>query len=255
MPKTTPSHPTSTLLCPIPSPSMECGWDSNTIAPIDQQEDFSIEHFQTPEQCQQICLQRSACRAYRIDGNTTADTAVYCEIFNLGLGVNASHVRNPTPGGSQWWDRNCQMHVPKPCRGRGSGSGGPTRTTNGTTSTSVGPPVLTTETASYPGTATVNISTTTTGALAPSITPPARLAKRDAPFPPYLEDLSYAWSSVYMVPACSCVVSFAGEPQLVTTTKTATEWTAYTVSFYIFLVLWRCARVVANLGQDCNEHV
>lgn len=58
-----------------------------------------------------------------------------------------------------------------------------------------------------------------------------------------------------MVPACSCVVSFAGEPQLVTTTKTATEWTAYTVSFYIFLVLWRCARVVANLGQDCNEHV
>lgn len=83
----------------------------------------------------------------------------------------------------------------------------------------------------------MNASTATAGASVPSITPPARLAKRDAPFPPYLEDLSYAWSSVYMIPACSCVISSAGEPQLVTTTKTATEWTGYTVSFLCFFGL------------------
>lgn len=209
---------------------MECGWDSNTIAPWDQQEDFSIEHFQTPEQCQQLCLQRSACRAYRVDGVSNT----YCEIFNVGLGVNASHVINPTRSGTQWWDRNCQQHVPAPCR---TGGSGPSRTAappdSPVTPTNAPTPMLTTGTVLYSGSPT----SATTGGSVPTVTPPAHLhlAKRDAPFPPYLEDLSYAWSSVYMIPACSCVISSAGEPQLVTTTMTATEWTSHTVSVLCFL--------------------
>lgn len=57
------------MYCPIPSSGMECGWDTNTIAPIDQGEDYSIEHYYNPEECQQVCLEHPLCRAYRVDGS------------------------------------------------------------------------------------------------------------------------------------------------------------------------------------------
>ncbi|KAF1846658.1 uncharacterized protein K460DRAFT_406852 [Cucurbitaria berberidis CBS 394.84] len=207
--KTDYDHPTSTKFCPSPSPAMECGWDSNTIAPLDQQEDHSIEHFQTPEECQQLCLERKACKAYRIDGKTNT----YCEIFNVGLGKNASNVINPTPNGNQWWDRNCGEHVPTPCR------------LGGTASRRTPPPNLN---PGVPVTPSLVVLTTDAHPATASITPGPALAKRDTPFPPYLKDLSYPWSSMYMIPACSCIVSSAGEPVASTTVMTATKWTSST---------------------------
>lgn len=95
------------MYCPIPSSGMECGWDTNTVAPIEQGEDWSIEPFHNPEECQQVCLEHPLCKAYRID-----DATWRCEIFNVGIGKNASNLRNPTPNGSQWFDRDCQKHIP-----------------------------------------------------------------------------------------------------------------------------------------------
>lgn len=103
------SHPTSTMYCPVPSKGMTCGLDSNIIAPIDQGEDWSIEHYYNPEECQQVCLDHPLCKAYRVDGS--AEKGWHCEIFNVGLGVNGSNVISAKPG-TQWWDRNCQEHVP-----------------------------------------------------------------------------------------------------------------------------------------------
>ena len=104
------SHPTSTMYCPLPSAGMECGWDTNTVAPIEQGQDWSIERFQKPEECHQVCLQKSACRAYRIDGS--AQDSWQCEIFNVGIGSNGKNLINPTPNGTHWWDRNCPNHLP-----------------------------------------------------------------------------------------------------------------------------------------------
>jgi hypothetical protein len=95
------------MYCPVPSSGMECGYDSNTVAPIEQGQDWSVEKYYNSTECQQICLGKSECRAYRLqDGNFG------CEIFNVGLGKGAKNVINPTPAGSQWWDRNCQKHAP-----------------------------------------------------------------------------------------------------------------------------------------------
>lgn len=147
------------------------------------------------------------------------------------------NVISPTPNGNQWWDRNCQQHVPSPCRSSASASRLPPAPTPHPPSivpTISSPIILTTDGPSLPTVPTSPLSPEVSSPAAPSITPRAVLAKRDAPFPPYLSDLSYAWSSVYMIPACSCIVSSAGQPVLSTTTKTATEWTSSTVSF-----IWR----------------
>ncbi|KAF2649219.1 hypothetical protein K491DRAFT_211776 [Lophiostoma macrostomum CBS 122681] len=108
--KTDLAHPTSTMYCPIPSAGMECGWDTNTIAPAEQGEDWSIEHGYNPTECQQICLEHSGCKAYRIDGSDAS--GYHCEIFNVGLGVNGTNLISPTAKGTQWWDRDCQAHIP-----------------------------------------------------------------------------------------------------------------------------------------------
>ncbi|KAF2451210.1 hypothetical protein P171DRAFT_696 [Karstenula rhodostoma CBS 690.94] len=111
--KTELSHPTLTALCPVPSIGMECGWDSNTISPIEQGLDGSVlnDGIASAEECHQACLQRPACRAYRWDGKIGNP----CAIFNVGIGPNAAHLINPTPGGTQWWDRNCPVDIPAGC--------------------------------------------------------------------------------------------------------------------------------------------
>lgn len=209
------SHPTSTMYCPSPSPDMECGWDSNTVAPIDQGEDWSIEHYYNNTECQQICLERSACKAYRLQDGVSG-----CEIFNVGLGKGASNVRNPTPHGSQWWDRNCQTHVPGACKTSAVGTATPPITTPGQTT----PPEPTAPSAA-PSQPLIT--------SAPTAIPraePANIAKRDAPLPPYMSDLEYYWSNIYVAPACSCLISSAPSPTSSTTTTTYTSWTSHTVS-------------------------
>ncbi|KAF2690429.1 hypothetical protein K458DRAFT_103184 [Lentithecium fluviatile CBS 122367] len=210
-------HPTSTMFCPIPSSGMECGWDSNTVAPIEQGEDWSIEHYYNPEECQQVCLEHKLCRAYRIDGNTQNGWS--CEIFNVGLGRNASNVINPTASGSQWWDRNCLAHIPTACRQS-------TRTPPPISTTISDPAIVTdptdpTATTSTPASARPTITTAPTAV-------PRGLSKRDAPLPPYMSDLSYFWSGMYLTPACSCLISSALPPAKSTSTRTVTSWTAST---------------------------
>lgn len=101
------------MYCPMPSQGMTCGIDNpNIVAPEDQQEDWSIEHWVDPEQCLQTCLERDYCKAYRITGN--AVDGWYCENFGLGLGVNGSNVISASAG-TVWWDRNCQVHLPVSC--------------------------------------------------------------------------------------------------------------------------------------------
>lgn len=198
--KTDLDHPTSTRLCPSSSSGMECGYDSNTIAPIEQGEDWSIEHAIPPTECQQVCLEHSACKAYRVDGSD--QKGWNCEIFNVGLGKNASNVINATPKGTQWWDRNCQQHVFDACKTA---------------------PALPNAAPFIP---------TPAVALQPIITPAppappyAALAKRDAPLPPYMSDLSYFWSGVYLTPACSCIITSALPATLKTSTQVVTKWIA-----------------------------
>jgi hypothetical protein len=62
----------------------------------------------------------------------------------------------------------------------------------------------------------------------------ANIAKRDAPLPPYMSDLAYFWSSIYLAPACSCLITSAKPATLSTTTLTRTVWTSSTVSENIF---------------------
>jgi hypothetical protein len=86
---------------------MECGWNSNTIAPLDQGEDWSIEHYYNNTECQQVCLEHPNCKAYRLQDGITG-----CDIFNVALGAGGSNIISATPSGSQWWDRDCQKHIP-----------------------------------------------------------------------------------------------------------------------------------------------
>jgi hypothetical protein len=86
---------------------MECGWDSNTIAPLDQGEDWSIEHYYNNTECQQVCLDHPNCKAYRLQDGITG-----CDIFNVALGAGGSNIISATPSGSQWWDRDCQKYIP-----------------------------------------------------------------------------------------------------------------------------------------------
>ncbi|KAH7130458.1 hypothetical protein B0J11DRAFT_252449 [Dendryphion nanum] len=206
------SHPTSTMYCPIPSAGMECGWDTNTIAPIEQGEDWSIEHYYNPEECQQVCLERDACRAYRIDGS--AQRGWNCEIFNVGLGANGTNLISPTPNGKQWWDRNCQKHIPAPCRGVRAPAPTPT------------PHIQPVPTAKR------NLPNEVRAIPTPAVAPRAEngLSKRDVPLPDYLSDLEYFWSKIYVEPACSCLINSALPKTVKTTTTTYTKWIATTTS-------------------------
>ncbi|KAF2020012.1 hypothetical protein BU24DRAFT_131256 [Aaosphaeria arxii CBS 175.79] len=212
--KTDLNHPTSTMFCPSPSPDMECGWDTNTVAPIEQGEDWSIEHFISPEECHQVCLQRSSCKAYRIDG--TGPGSWYCEIFNVGLGKNGANLRNPTPSGSQWWDRSCPTHLPAGCK--------PAQAPETTVPILTSPPP-TPSPASKQASPVSPIPTP-----APTLPPRqnAALAKRTTRLPEFLTDLEYYWSSIFLLPACTCIISSASPGTLKTTTTTFTSWTGST---------------------------
>ena len=185
------SHPTSTALCPIPSPAQECGWDTNTIAPDKQQEDWSIsdEGISTPEECHQACLSRPACKAYRWDDRSGNP----CEIFNVGLGRGGANLINPTKGGSEWWDRGCQAHLPAGCK-KATATGQPSKRT--------------VPRAAKPVPADAVITPAPVPAPEVVRAEPA-LAKRDAPLPPYMQDLEYYYSKLYVAPACSCIISSA----------------------------------------------
>ncbi|KAF1969657.1 hypothetical protein BU23DRAFT_652387 [Bimuria novae-zelandiae CBS 107.79] len=186
---------------------MECGWDTNTIAPIEQGQDWSVadEGISSVEECHQACLERDACRAYRWDGKS----GIPCEIFNVGIGPNGANLLNPTPSGSQWWDRACQSHLPAGCK----------------ETSATAPPSKRVVHAAKPAPAQPIIT------AAPVVAPEAvarapALAKRDASFPEYMSDLTYFWSSLYVTPACSCIISSAQPPVPSNTTTTFTKYTA-----------------------------
>ncbi|ORY18993.1 hypothetical protein BCR34DRAFT_582557 [Clohesyomyces aquaticus] len=214
--KTDLNHPTSTRYCPIPSAGMECAWSNpNIIAPLDQGEDWSIERGEIPNdtECQQICLQHPACKAYWVNGPYS------CEIFNVGLGVNASNVISASKGGNpQWWDRNCPDHVPTECK---KPSMLPTRTPARTT-------IATPPTSAKP----TKLVAKNPVPRQPVITPAPQLKKRIADPPDFLSsDLAYFWSSVYYIPACSCLITSAIPPTKSTTTVTRTSWTDSTTVY------------------------
>ncbi|KAF2735003.1 hypothetical protein EJ04DRAFT_563824 [Polyplosphaeria fusca] len=220
--KTDLDHPTSTMYCPIPSKGATCGLDSNIIAPIDQGEDWSIEHYYNPEECQQVCLEHPLCKAYRIDGSEEKGWG--CEIFNVGLGVNGSNVISAKPG-TQWWDRNCQQHIPTPCKAGTAPTGaGAVTSADGQASTPIVPRRLN---PLHPRAPIITPAPILPRRAAP-VEERAVLEKRDAPLPPYMEDLSYFWSSVYLTPACSCLITSALPPTLKTTIPTVTKWTSST---------------------------
>lgn len=191
---------------------MECGWDTNTIAPDSQGEDWSIsdDGISTPEECHQACLSRPACKAYRWDSRSGNP----CEIFNVGLGRGGANLINPTPSGSEWWDRGCQAHLPAGCK-KASATGRPVRRNA--------------VRAARPAPADAVITP------APEVVrvEGAGLAKRDAPLPPYLEDLEYFYSKLYVTPACSCIISSAPKPVGRNTTTTFTRYTATVVSLFL----------------------
>lgn len=92
---------------------MECGWDTNTIGPSEQGLDASVfnDGIGSAEECHQACLLRPACKAYRWDSRIGSP----CALFNVGIGPGASNLINPTPGGTQWYDRNCPADIPAGC--------------------------------------------------------------------------------------------------------------------------------------------
>ncbi|KAL5384607.1 hypothetical protein PMIN02_009191 [Paraphaeosphaeria minitans] len=316
--KTDLSHPTLTALCPVPSTGMECGWDTNTISPAEQGLDESVlnDGIGSAEECHQACLLRPACKAYRWDGRIGNP----CAIFNVGIGPNAANLINPTPGGTQWYDRNCPVDLPAGCTlGRYPYSN----------ATAVPPPVIASAAppalpsitpapvatpgvvpavSSLPRIALEDVQglpplavvprppslpppvVTNPGNFTPPIIPnppnllppvvpsppnlppppppglpsppiqpdfpeipiepngqsppgppglpipqspprptPRALAKRSIPFPPYFADLNYIWSSVWVTPACSCIISSALPPVPSRTTRTITRHNATVV--------------------------
>ena len=188
---------------------MECGWDTNTIAPDRQGQDWSVadDGISTPEECHQACLTRSACKAYRWD----AKQGLPCEIFNVAIGPGGANLISPTARGSQWWDRNCAAHLPSGCK-KSSATGSPSKSKR-------------IPRAAVPAPAHPLITAAPLPVPELLARKPA-LAKRDTPLPPYMEDLSYYWSSVYLTPACSCIISSAAAPVPSNTTTTYTKYTA-----------------------------
>ncbi|KAH7323531.1 hypothetical protein BKA65DRAFT_70605 [Rhexocercosporidium sp. MPI-PUGE-AT-0058] len=227
------NHPTSTKYCAIPSRGMTCGISNpNIVAPEDQQEDWTIEHFYNPEECQQVCLQHDGCKAYRVTRIPPEDPVAWnCEIFNLGLGVNGSNVVSASKG-DQWWDRNCGEHLPTECQSTQL----PIMVT--------GSPAIPTYATSIPTItkSTFDISLPTISWIQKTFPPPAptpapallprhKLTKRDGqPFPDFLTDIDNFYSYPYVLAACSCLISSGLPPLLSTTTFTATEWNATTVT-------------------------
>ncbi|KAF2473768.1 uncharacterized protein BDR25DRAFT_341045 [Lindgomyces ingoldianus] len=224
--KTDLDHPTSTRLCPIPSPSMECGWSNpNIIAPLDQGEDWSIEHYYNSTECQQVCLEHPACKAYRVENADQGGSN--CEIFNVGIGVNGSNVISASKGGvPQWWDRDCPDHAPTECKKGKLPTATPAKTTNPSTSR----PKPTTVSAKHPVPRQPEI---TPAPQIEKIVPreAMNLQKRIEPVPNYMSDLEYFWSSIYLIPACSCLITSAKPPTRSTTTSTVTSWTASTTVY------------------------
>ncbi|KAF2742225.1 hypothetical protein M011DRAFT_291215 [Sporormia fimetaria CBS 119925] len=221
-------HPTSTMYCPIPSSGMECGWDSNTVAPWDQGQDWSVEKGYNAEECQQICLSKPGCKAYRLqDGKSN------CEIFNVGLGKGAKNVVNPTPSGSQWWDRNCQKHAPvgvsavpedsglsadviqTPCAAKAGENAPPAPTAPAAALRAV-------RKAAAPAQPVVrSIPTPFPGAEAAAV---QKRGVDELPLPKHLDDLNYYWDYIFVEPACSCIVSSVLPPTSATSTTTLTSW-------------------------------
>ncbi|KAG4437320.1 hypothetical protein IFR05_007216 [Cadophora sp. M221] len=224
------SHPTSTKYCAIPSPGMACGISNpNIVAPEDQQEDWTIEHLYSPEECQQVCLQREGCKAYRVMRVPPEDPIAWnCEIFNLGLGVNGSNVVSASKG-DQWWDRNCGEHLPTEC------------ISNKLSVLLIPSPVIQPSTTPIPTLtkSTFDISQPTSLSIQNTVPPPDPtpgptllphhgLTKRDGPFPDFLSDVDNFYSYPYVLAACSCLISSGLPPVLSTTTFTITKWNATT---------------------------
>ncbi|KAK3203002.1 hypothetical protein GRF29_154g1463753 [Pseudopithomyces chartarum] len=179
--KTDLSHPTATAYCPIPSAGMECGWDTNTIAPDRQGQDWSVadDGISTPEECHQACLTRSSCKAYRWD----AKQGLPCEIFNVGIGPGGANLINPTSRGNQWFDRACANHLPAGCK-KTSATGAPAKRAPHAAKPAPAHPVITAAPVPAPE----------------LVAHEPALGKRDAPLPPYMEDLQYFWSTAHCAP-------------------------------------------------------
>lgn len=190
---------------------MECGWDTNTIAPDRQGQDWSVadDGISTPEECHQACLTRSSCKAYRWD----AKQGLPCEIFNVGIGPGGANLINPTSRGTQWFDRACANHLPAGCK-KTSATGAPAKRAPRAAKPAPAHPVITAAPVPAPE----------------LVAHEPALGKRDAPLPPYMEDLQYFWSSVYITPACSCIISSAAKPVPSNTTTTYTKYSTTFVS-------------------------
>lgn len=246
------------------------------------------------EECQQACLRRPACKAYRWD----ASIGNPCAIFNVGIGPNAAHLISPTPSGTQWFDRDCQVHAPAGCTSAPYPYSNATAISTPAVVAALDPDITAApvETPGVPvgvfgapvqaqpalpivpnppslseilkyflppavlqGLGTplpplpplpaipglnAALPSAKRDALpeaeanpAPAIAPVPQhvqaLAKRGAPFPSYFADLSYVWSSVYVTPACSCIITSALPPVPSTTTTTTTRYNATVVSLYV----------------------
>lgn len=79
--------------------------DPNNIEPSD------------PTMCHQECLKSPTCKSWNWD--TIAPFLGYnrCRLFTESLGVNGTNIIDPhsSPGGSQFYDRNCFVAVPSQC--------------------------------------------------------------------------------------------------------------------------------------------
>ncbi|KAF2676467.1 hypothetical protein K458DRAFT_437246, partial [Lentithecium fluviatile CBS 122367] len=205
------SRPTLTVICPHPSPGMECGYDDDYNSNTDwggldcpESPDGFCEilgrydPYLTREECQQKCLNDERCKSYQYGWIAE----IPCRLFNVGLGKNASHVHHPTPSGSMFWDRNCQNHVPEGC------SKGAERTE------------------------APQMQIATVPDLQPVVTAapiPRGLQKRDdnwTHIPDYLSWLIY-WDGVTaFTKPCSCLITSARPPAPGTTTTTVTKYTS-----------------------------
>ncbi|PVH75180.1 hypothetical protein DL98DRAFT_14703 [Cadophora sp. DSE1049] len=225
------SHPTSTKYCAIPSKGMTCGISNpNIVAPEDQQEDWTIEHYYNPEQCQQVCLQHEGCKAYRVTRVPPDDPEGWnCEIFNLGLGVNGSNVISASKG-DQWWDRNCGEHLPTECKSTSATVKATSLTAVETHGSLIPTPPKPTFAISQPTRSSIlGISAPAPAPTpGPTLLPPNALIKRSDPFPDFLSDIDNFYSYPYVLAACSCLITSGLPPVLSTTTFTVTEWNATT---------------------------
>lgn len=171
----------------------------------------------TAEKCHQLCLERPSCKAFNWDNINRFIGDPACRLYNVSLGQNGTNINGPhvSPTESpQWWDRNCQTHLPTDCARSASKT--------------IAPEMQITAAPNF----VPREVPTITDAPSDDEVGQQDLLRRDpgeVSIPSYIYWLVYPFATKYLTPACSCAITSARPPVSATKTLTFSTYTSKTV--------------------------